>query len=248
MPGRRALVTGGASSIGQAICRRLAADGHELLIHAHRSREAAERLAAEIRDGGGAARSLACDLTDPEAAASVLEPLAGDTPPVQIIVHNAGAHQDAPMAGMSHGQWRDVLAANLDSFFNATRPLLLPMLASRWGRVVALSSVTAALGNRGQANYGAAKAGLEGAVRSLSRELASRGVTANAVAPGFIASPATEVLFDAQGRLDAGVLRTAVPAGRLGQPEEVADLVGFLASEQAGYITGQVININGGMV
>jgi 3-oxoacyl-[acyl-carrier protein] reductase len=145
------------------------------------------------------------------------------------------------MAGMSEQQWRQVLAVSLDGFFAITQPLLLPMMAKRWGRIIALSSVSAMMGNRGQVNYAAAKAGLIGAVRSLSRELASRGVTVNAVAPGIIASPAVDAI------LTKAQIAEMVPAKRAGTPDDVAALVGFLASDRAGYITGQVISVNGGM-
>ena len=237
---RRALVTGGASPIGAAICRRLARDGLHVTIHAHRNAAAAERLARELWGEGHPASTLVCDLTDFEATAQALEPLIAHGVP-QVLVHNAGAHDDVPLAGMSPRQWREVLAVSLDGFFAVTQPLLLPMMATRWGRVIALSSITATLGNRGQANYGAAKAGLEGAVRSLSRELASRGITANAVAPGIIASPAVDAVMDAKA------IAAMVPMKRAGNPAEVADLVGFLASDAAAYITGQVIHINGGI-
>jgi 3-oxoacyl-[acyl-carrier protein] reductase len=160
----------------------------------------------------------------------------------QVLVHNAGLHDDVPMAGMSERQWRQVLAVSLDGFFALTRPLLLPMMATRWGRIIALSSISAALGNRGQVNYAAAKAGLEGAVRSLAREVASRGITVNAVAPGVIESPAVDAVMDRNRVADI------VPMKRAGKPEEVAALVAFLASQDAAYITGQTISINGGML
>ena len=239
---RRALVTGGASAIGGAICRRLAEDGMHVTVHAHANPDAADRLVARLRQDGHAADRLVCDLADFEASAAALGTLAQAPEPIQVIVHNAGAHDDVPLAGMSVAQWRRVLSVSLDGFYNATRPLLLPMMATRWGRVIALSSVAATLGNRGQVNYAAAKAGLEGAVRSLARELASRGVTVNAVAPGVIASPASDAAFD------AATIATMVPMKRAGRPEEVASLVGFLASNAAGYITGQTIGINGGMI
>ena len=237
---KTALVTGGASPIGAAISRRLAASGLHVIVHANSGREAAEKLAADITRDGGSAEVCCCDLTDIAGTARALAPVLARTVP-QVVVHNAGAHDDVPMAGMSESQWRQVLAVSLDGFFAITQPLLLPMMATRWGRIVALSSVSAILGNRGQVNYAAAKAGLIGAVRSLSRELASRGITANAVAPGIIASPAVDAV------LDRGRIADMVPAKRAGTPEEVAALVGFLASEEAGYITGQVISINGGM-
>jgi 3-oxoacyl-[acyl-carrier protein] reductase len=237
---RQALVTGGASPIGAAICRRLAADGLHVIIHAHTNLKAAETLAAFIRDAGGAATSFHCDLTDIPATAAALLPYLGDQVP-QVLVHNAGAHDDVPMAGMSERQWRDVIEVSLTGFFAVTRPLLLPMMATRWGRIIAISSVSALMGNRGQANYSAAKAGLIGAVKSLSREVASRGITVNAVAPGLIASPAVDAVLDAKR------IAEVVPMKRAGRPDEVADLVGFLASERAAYITGQTIAINGGI-
>jgi 3-oxoacyl-[acyl-carrier protein] reductase len=233
---RRALVTGGASPLGEAICRRLAADGVFVIVHAHANRRRAEALAAALN---GAA--IGCDITDVAATEAALGPVLAEGP-VQILVHNAGAHDDVPLAGMSEAQWRGVLDVSLTGFFAALRPLILPMMGTRWGRVVAVSSVSALLGNRGQVNYAAAKAGLIGAVRSLSREVAARGVTANAVAPGVIASPAVDAAMDAKR------IAELVPMRRAGQPEEVADLVGFLCSDRAGYITGQVISINGGMV
>jgi 3-oxoacyl-[acyl-carrier protein] reductase len=235
------LVTGGASPLGEAICRRLAADGLHVTIHAHSNRVAAEALAAAMRAEGLSADTLACDLTDIAATATALAPLLAAGVP-QVLVHNAGTHDDVPMAGMSEAQWRGVIDVSLTGFYAVTQPLLLPMMATRWGRIVALSSVTAQFGNRGQANYGAAKAGLEGAVRSLSREVASRGITVNAVAPGVIASPAVDAVMDA-----ASIARI-VPMKRAGRAEEVADLVGFLASDKAGYISGQTIGINGGMI
>lgn len=238
---RRALVTGGASTIGAAICRRLAADGHEVIVHAHARPARAEALAAEIAQGGGRASALACDLTDVGATATILEALLEAGPPVQILVHNAGAHDDVPLAGMAEAQWRHVIDVTLTGFYAALRPLLLPMLGTRWGRIVAISSVSGLLGNRGQANYAAAKAGLIGAVKSVALECAPRGITANAVAPGVIASPAVEAALTPQR------IAELVPARRAGTPEEVADLVGFLTSDRAGYITGQAIAVGGGL-
>ena len=237
---KTALVTGGASALGAAISKELAAAGLHVIVHAHTGRDAAEAVIADIRSVGASAELFCCDLTDIAGTARALEPLVARTVP-QVIVHNAGLHDDVPMAGMSEQQWRQVLAVSLDGFFAITQPLLLPMMATRWGRIIALSSVSAIMGNRGQVNYAAAKAGLIGAVRSLSRELASRGVTVNAVAPGIIASPAVDkILTKAQ-------IAEMVPAKRAGTPDDVAALVGFLASDRAGYITGQVISVNGGM-
>ena len=234
-------MTGGASPLGAAICRRLAADGLEVLVHAHAGLGRAEALCDEIHAGGGSAAAFACDLADLAATeAAMLRLLDGGAP--QVVVHNAGLHDDVPMAGMSAAQWRGPLDVSLGGFYAVLRPLLLPMMATRWGRVVAVSSVSALLGNRGQVAYAAAKAGLVGAVKSLAREVATRGITVNAVAPGVIASPAVDAAMDMKR------IAEIVPMRRAGRPEEVADLIGFLASKQSAYITGQAISINGGMV
>jgi len=237
---KRALVTGGAGTLGSAICRRLGRDGLHVIVHTHARLEAAEAVVADIRAAGGSASVLACDLSDVGASEAALQPVLADGVP-QVVVHSAGTHDDVPMAGMSEAQWRAVIDVSLHGFFAITRPLLLPMMATRWGRIVAISSVSAIMGNRGQVNYAAAKAGLIGAVRALSLELASRGVTVNAVAPGIIDSPWVAAAIDARR------IAELVPMKRAGRPEEVADLVGFLASPQAAYITGQTISINGGM-
>jgi 3-oxoacyl-[acyl-carrier protein] reductase len=231
----RALVTGGASPLGAAIVRRLAADGHHVTVHAHGNAGAAHELAADV---GGA--SLVCDLTDIPATEEALGAVLEAGVPA-ILVHAAGIHDDVPLAGMTERQWRSVIGVTLDGFYSVTRPLLLPMMALRWGRIVAISSIAAHLGNRGQANYAAAKAGLEGAVRSLAREVASRGITVNAVAPGIIASPAADAVFDAPA------IAQLVPMKRAGRADEVAELVSFICSDRAGYITGQTISINGGL-
>ncbi|MDI3307815.1 MAG: 3-oxoacyl-ACP reductase FabG [Acetobacteraceae bacterium] len=240
MSARRALVTGGASPLGSAICRRLAADGLRVVVHAHASLARAEALAAEIRAAGGEAQAVGFDITDTAATATALEKVLEDGP-IQVVVHNAGIHDDAPLAGMSEAQWRSVVDVSLNGFHAVLRPLLLPMIGTRWGRIIAISSVSGIMGNRGQANYAAAKAGLIGAVKSVSLEYAARGVTANAVAPGIIESPAVQAVLTPER------IAQLVPARRAGRPEEVADLVAFLASDRAGYITGQAISINGGM-
>jgi len=237
---RRALVTGGASTLGAAISCRLAAEGLHVIVHAHTGRAAAERTADAIRARGGGAETWVCDLTDAGGTEAALQAVMAAGVP-QVIVHCAGTHDDVPLAGMSERQWRSVLDVSLHGFYSITRPLLLPMIATRWGRIIALSSVSAIMGNRGQVNYAAAKAGLIGAVRALSLEVASRGITANAIAPGIIDSPAVAAVMDARR------IAELVPMRRAGRPEEVANLVAFVASEQAGYITGQTISINGGM-
>jgi 3-oxoacyl-[acyl-carrier protein] reductase len=238
---RRALVTGGASPIGEAICRALAADGLWVCIHVHRNRERADALVAAIAEAGGQAEVTAFDITDTAAAAAALAGLLSDGGPFQVLVHNAGLHDDVPLAGMTEPQWKRVIDVSLNGFYAVTAPLLLPMIATRWGRVIAISSVAALMGNRGQVAYAAAKAGLHGAVRALSLECASRGITVNAVAPGLIETPATAAQFD------RAAIAALVPMKRAGRPAEVADLVAYLASDRAAYISGQIISINGGM-
>ena len=238
---RRALVTGGSGGIGAAICQRLAADGHHVIVHANRGLEKAQAIAAQIAADGGSAEAVAFDITDRAATAAALEALT-EAGAIQILVNNAGIHDDAVFPGMSGEQWDRVLDVSLNGFFNVTQPLTMPMMRTRWGRIVSISSVAAVAGNRGQVNYSAAKGALHAASKSLALELASRGVTVNAVAPGLIATGMIE------GTFDADMVKRVVPMQRVGQPKEVADLVAFLASDQAGYISGQVISINGAMI
>ncbi len=237
---RLALVTGGSGAIGAAICRRLAAAGHEVLVHANQRMDAAEATAAEICAAGGCARALSFDLTDAEAVRASLEPLVEQTA-VQILVNNAGIHDDAVFAGMSPVQWRSVIDVSLHGFYHVTQALLLPMIRTRWGRIVNVTSVAALLGNRGQVNYAAAKGALHGATKALSLEVASRGITVNAVAPGVIATPMSG------GAFDATRIANLVPMQRAGTPDEVASLIGYLASEDASYLTGQIIAVGGGL-
>ena len=238
---KRALVTGGSGGIGAAICRRLAADGHHVIVHANHNRTKAETVVAAIVAAGGSAEAVAFDITERAATAAALETLL-DAGTIQILVNNAGIHADAVFPGMSAEQWHAVVDVSLNGFFNVTQPLTLPMIRTRWGRIVNISSVAAIAGNRGQVNYSAAKGALHAASKSLALELASRGITVNAVAPGIIATDMSEGAFDAEA------IKRLVPMQRAGTPEEVADLVVFLASEQAAYISGQVISINGAMI
>lgn len=237
---RRALVTGGSGDIGGAIAQALAAQGCDVLVHANAQLARAEAVAAAIREAGGSARAVAFDLADGTATRAAVEGELSQGP-IQVLVHNAGIHDDAPLAGMSEEQWRRVIDVSLHGFFHVTQPLLLPMARTRWGRIVSMSSVAAVLGNRGQANYAAAKSALHGATKSLAREMASRGITANVVAPGVIAGRMADATFD------EAQIRAMVPAARAGTPEDVAALVAFLCSDPAGYINGQVIGVNGGM-
>ena len=237
---RRALVTGGSGDLGGAICRKLAADGAHVIVHANGNLARAEQVRDEIVAAGGSAEAVAFDVADGDATRAALTALL-EAGTIQIVVNNAGIHDDAPMAGMRDEQWKRVIDVSLHGFFHVTQPLLLPMARTRWGRVVSISSVSGVLGNRGQTNYAAAKAALHGASKSLAREMASRGIAVNVVAPGMIAGSMTKDVFPPEH------IKQIVPAGRAGAPEEVAALVGFLCSNDAGYINGQVIGVDGGM-
>ncbi|MBA4108106.1 MAG: 3-oxoacyl-ACP reductase FabG [Leptothrix sp. (in: Bacteria)] len=236
---KRALVTGGSGDIGSAICKRLAAQYH-VIVHANSRLERAQEVVDEIVAAGGQASAVAFDVSDAQACATSLEALL-DEGPIQVLVNNAGVHDDAVFPGMRPEQWHRVIDVSLHGFFNVTQPLSMPMIRTRWGRIISVSSIAAVVGNRGQVNYAAAKAALHGASKSLSLELASRGITVNVVAPGIIQGSMAE------GAFDAAAIAQMVPMKRAGQPSEVADLVAFLASDAAAYISGQVISINGGM-
>lgn len=237
---RRALVTGASGAIGGAIARTLAADGFHVLAHANTGRAAVEALVADLQAAGHSAEALVFDVTDTAACAAALADVLAQGA-VQVLVANAGVHDDAVFAGMTPLQWQRVIDVNLNGFYNVAQPLMLPMLRTRWGRIVAITSVAGQAGNRGQVNYAAAKGALHAAVKSLALECASRGVTVNAVAPGIIASDMSA------GAFDADAIKRMVPMQRAGQPQEVADLVAFLASDRAAYISGQTIGINGAL-
>ncbi len=238
---KRALVTGGSGGIGSAIARQLAGDGCYVYIHANTGLKKAQALSDEINASGGQSTALAFDISDRDATLAALENVL-EAGAVQILVNNAGIHDDAVFPGMSQRQWHDVINVSVNGFFNVTQPLMMPMIRTRWGRIVNISSLSAITGNRGQVNYSAAKGALNSATKSLALEVASRGITANAVAPGIIATP------DIGDSFDDNTIKQMVPMKRAGQPEEVAHLVGFLCSDESAYITGQVISINGGII
>ena len=238
---KRALVTGGSGAIGAAICRRLAADGMHVIVHANRHLGNAQSLCKELQDNGGSAQAIQFDVADGRATQTALEALL-EGGAIQVLVNNAGIHDDAVFPGMQRKQWHSVIDVSLHGFFNVTQPLSMPMIRSRWGRIISISSIAGITGNRGQTNYAAAKGALHAASKSLALELATRGITVNAVAPGIISTDMTNHVFDNT------TIANLVPMKRAGKPEEVAALVGFLASDSAAYITGQVISVNGGMV
>jgi 3-oxoacyl-[acyl-carrier protein] reductase len=239
-PARRALVTGGSGAIGAAICRELAASGHRVFVHGHRNVDAARTVAASIVAAGGVADTVLFDITDTKAVAARLGPLVEEEP-IHVLVHNAGYADDAPLAGMTREQWTGVLDVILNGFFNVTRPLLMPMIRARFGRIVNVASIAALAGNRGQANYAAAKAGVIAAAKSLAQEVARKGITVNNVAPGVIDTPMARRAFDDER------VRVLVPMQRFGTPSEVAALVSFLVSDAASYISGQTISVDGAM-
>ena len=235
---KRALVTGGSGDIGRAICLALGEAGFDVIVHACAHGDRAEAAARAIRDKGGLAEVACFDVTDREQTRQTLEQLQ-TTGTIQVLVNNAGIYDDAPMAGMTYEQWYRVMDVSLNGFFNVTQPLLLPMIRTRWGRIVTITSISGVIGNRGQVNYAAAKAGLHGATKALALELASRQITVNAVAPGIISTSATQELFDTD------VIGRLVPMKRAGTTEEVASLVTYLVSDAAAYVSGQIISMNG---
>ena len=198
-------------------------------------------LVHQLQQSGLSAGAIQFDVNNPDQARHVLEELTEQTP-IQLLVNNAGINDDVIFPAMRQDQWQNVINVSLNGFFNVTQPLIMPMIRSRFGRIVSISSIAAIMGNRGQVNYAAAKAALHGASKSLSLELASRNITVNVVAPGIITSPMIDNVFDEKA------INNLVPMKRAGKPEEVASLVDYLCSRKASYITGQVISVNGGII
>lgn len=234
-----ALVSGASRGIGAAIARTLAADGLDVVLTCVSQRAAADALAEEIRALGAQAWVAQFDVKDAAASKAAIEGLLAQTP-IHIVVNNAGVSADAPFPALSPDAWHRVVDTTLDGFFHVTQPLVMPMVRRKWGRIINISSVAGIIGNRGQVNYSAAKAGLIGATKALAQELASRSITVNAVAPGLID---TEMVAGAP--IDE--ILKHIPMKRMGKAQEVADLVSYLASEKSAYMTGQVLSISGGL-
>ncbi|MBA4180929.1 MAG: 3-oxoacyl-[acyl-carrier-protein] reductase [Anaerolinea sp.] len=244
LDGRAALVTGGSRGIGRAICIELARRGAKVTVNYQSNAAAAESVLAAIRGAGGEAITIAGDVSKADAAAGLVKGTVDAFGSLDILVNNAGITRDGLLMRMSEDDWDAVQNTNLRGTFLVTKAAMRPMLRARGGRIINITSVVGVMGNAGQANYAAAKAGIIGFTRAVAREVASRGITCNAVAPGFIATDITAGMTEAQINAVMG----QVPLGRIANPEDVAPLVAFLASEGANYITGQCINVDGGMV
>ena len=240
---RVALVTGGSRGIGRAIAERLAADGHRVVVNFSSSPEAAASVVEEIRSAGGEAVAVAADVSDADAVANLMGRVGDEYGPVEILVNNAGVTRDGLLARMGSDDWDRVMEVNLRSVYLCTKAVLRGMLKNRWGRIISIGSVSGLAGNPGQANYAASKAAIVGFTKSIAKEVGSRGITANVVAPGFIESDMTAAL--GESALEAAIGATAI--GRLGRPDDIAGAVGYLAGDEAGFVTGQVIVVDGGL-
>src|SRR5882724_6596491 len=243
LSGRVALVTGASQGIGRTCALRLAKEGATVAVAA-RNQEKLNELVAEITAAGGKAAAFALDVRDEEQVKATVKAIIAQFGKIDILVNNAGITRDQLVMRMKRADWDAVLQTNLTSAYLCTQQVTSSMLKQRWGRIINISSIFGQMGQAGQANYSASKAGLIGLTMAIARELASRSITCNAVAPGFIDTAMTEVL---SGEFKEGALKM-IPLGRTGTPEEVGHAVAFLASEEAGYITGHVLNVNGGLL
>jgi len=238
-----ALVTGGGRGIGRAIAKELGKRGFDVAVNYNSSAAAAEELCGELSGLGVSARAFKADVSRPDDVSSLFKAVADSMGTVQVLVNNAGVTRDNLLMRMKEEEWGDVMAANLNSAFYCTKEAIRGMVRAKWGRIVFLSSVVGLIGNAGQANYSASKAGLIGLAKSVAREYAAKGITSNVVAPGFIETDMTSVLNESV----RSAMLQQIPAGRFGRPEDVAKAVGFLVSDESDYITGQVLAIDGGM-
>ena len=243
MSGRVALVTGASRGIGRAIALELGSRGYRVAVNFQRSRDAAEEISFQIRAKGGESFAVCADVSVREDAAALVETVERKLGAVEVLVNNAGITRDNLLMRMKGSEWDDVIGTNLSSVFYCTQAVIRSMMKARFGRIIAVGSVAGLVGNMGQSNYAAAKAGILGFIKSVAREAASRGVTANVIAPGYIETDMTDVLADDVKES----IRSRIPAGRYGTPEDVARAAAFLASDEAAYITGQVVAVDGGM-
>lgn len=239
-----ALVTGSSSGIGAATALELAAGGAVVALNYRSNEEGAAQVASQIRERGGSCQIFQSDVSDSESAASLVQEVERQLGRIQILVNNAGTTRDTLLLSMKESDWDTVIQTNLKSVYNVTKAALRGMLRQRWGRIINITSVVGLTGQAGQSNYAASKAGIIGFTKSLAREVGSRNITVNAVAPGFIPTALTQVLSDEQR--EATIRQT--PVGRLGTPEEVAWAVAFLAADRSAFITGQVLTVDGGLV
>ncbi len=243
LKGKIALVTGAAKGIGRAIALALAEEGATVIVNYHGSKERAEQTLEEIRALGSAGRTCRCNVADTEAALAMVKEVISEYGRLDILVNNAGITRDNLIMKMSEEDFDAVINANLKGCFNTIKAVSRQMLKQRAGRIINITSVSGILGNAGQANYAASKAGIIGLTKTMARELASRGITVNAVAPGFVDTDMTQVLPDSVKE----AATAQIPLGRFGKPEDIANMVAYLASEKAAYITGQIISVDGGM-
>ena len=242
LEGKVALVTGASRGIGQAIAHNLAAQG-AVIVGTATSDQGAQAIADKLAEAGYKGTGMKLDVRDPESVAAVLSSITDTYGAPAILVNNAGITADNLLMRMKDNEWDDVINTNLGSVYRLSKAVLRGMTKGRWGRIINISSVVGGMGNAGQSNYAAAKAGMEGFTRALAREVGSRAITVNAVAPGFIDTDMTRALNDSQ----RNVMLEQIPLGRLGQADEIAAAVGFLAGDSAGYITGATLPVNGGM-